>query len=318
MATSRLHVASMSSHVVRAGGGGGPRARALTTTHTTRGMLSTSTRSSPSSSRRRRRHGRDDIGAGVGAYGVKTRASSVESEQKPTIAEDVNEAELRRTLQGIGLELLDCVDKGSYAAVYKATSVGGGDVERTWLGEAGEVFAVKILLTSMMNEDSVRDFRREALLLGRVDHPGIIKMYHYGKTPQPFMVTEFCEGGNLWNAIRCEQVKVSSLRGGGGGGGGGGDTYDSNFWAGAGLEKVPENMPMLDIPAVATDVTRALAYLHSAGFAHRDIKSSNVLLTWCPKNRRVQAKLCDFGSAAPVSKMPRRPAWPIVYSHHLN
>jgi serine/threonine protein kinase len=40
----------------------------------------------------------------------------------------------------------------------------------------------------MMDADSTRDFRREALLLGRVDHPGIIKLYHYGKVTQPYMV----------------------------------------------------------------------------------------------------------------------------------
>lgn len=56
-----------------------------------------------------------------------------------------------------------------------------------WQGEAGRIFAVKVLQTR--SAESVRDFRREALLLGRVDHPGIIKMYHYGKIPQPFMVS---------------------------------------------------------------------------------------------------------------------------------
>ena len=104
-------------------------------------------------------------------------------------------------------------------------------------------------------------------------------------------------GGNLWNAIRCEQVKVASVSGLAGG-------------SSVGLENVPRNFPLLDVPSIAQDVARALAYLHGAGFAHRDIKSSNVLLAWCPEKRRVQAKLCDFGSAAPVAKMPRRPAKP--------
>jgi serine/threonine protein kinase len=55
-------------------------------------------------------------------------------------------------------------------------------------GVSGTVFAVKVLRSCMMDADSTRDFRREALLLGRVDHPGIIKLYHYGKVPQPDMV----------------------------------------------------------------------------------------------------------------------------------
>ena len=69
------------------------------------------------------------------------------------------------------------------------------------------------------------------------------------------------------------------------------------------LAGVPKDMPLLDIPAIAMDVALALEYLHNAGFAHRDIKSSNVLLTWCPDLGRVRAKMCDFGSAAPISKM---------------
>ena len=105
------------------------------------------------------------------------------------------------------------------------------------------------------------------------------------------MVTEYCDGGNLWNAVKCEEIKAVKS-----------DDEDSEDLAG-----VPKDMPLLDIPAIAMDVALALEYLHNAGFAHRDIKSSNVLLTWCPDLGRVRAKMCDFGSAAPISKMPRRP-----------
>ena len=59
-----------------------------------------------------------------------------------------------------------------------------------WQGSAGSVFAVKVLRASVADSVSIRDFRREALLLGRVDHPGIIKMHHFGKLPQPFMVED--------------------------------------------------------------------------------------------------------------------------------
>ena len=245
------------------------------------------------------------------------------------------------SLPEIGLELQGCVDKGSCAAVFKAVSLGSATAcaedEHTWQGEKGTVFAVKILLTSMTNEDFVKNFRREALLLGRVNHPGIIRMYHHGKTPAPFIVTEWCDGGNVWNAVKCEEIKARHWVG---------DEGDEEDESKRIKINTPTDAPLLDIPAVGMDVALALEYLHNAGFAHRDMKSHNVLLTWCPTLKRVRyvkrrdafekiivrrkrirhrtrlflhspplpftnqnrAKLCDLGSAAPISKMPRRPA----------
>ena len=95
---------------------------------------------------------------------------------------DVDELKLASELEAIGLELQGCIDTGGYAAVFKAVSRGAGQLNPdgrnesqesfTWQGEAGNVFAVKILLASMWNTDCMRDFKREALLLSRVDHPG--------------------------------------------------------------------------------------------------------------------------------------------------
>lgn len=149
--------------------------------------------------------------------------------EEQTKSEEINEVELARELKGasvvlemlaeffwifltprhlpfvssiaIGLELQGRVDDGSYAAVFKAVSLGNfGDAESagdSWQGEAGRVFAVKILQT--MSAESIRDFRREALLLGRVDHPGIIAMYQFGKIPQPFMVSIL----SVWDGLSC-------------------------------------------------------------------------------------------------------------------
>tara|TARA_B100001758_G_scaffold243263_1_gene252771 strand:+ start:1093 stop:2715 length:1623 start_codon:yes stop_codon:yes gene_type:complete len=114
----------------------------------------------------------------------------------------------------------------------------------------------------------------------------------------PFLkVTEFCDGGNLWNAIRFEKIKANQF-------------ILRNFNIAQLENAISDDMPFLDIPSIAADVCCALCYLHGAGFAHRDVKSSNVLLTWCPDRNRICAKLCDFGSAAPVGKLPRRPAKP--------
>lgn len=202
-------------------------------------------------------------------------------------AVDVDERGLERALRARGLRLGERVDQGAFAVVYKATSTGDGG-EGAWLGPPGTVHAVKILSATASTVSTRRDFQREATLLTRVNHPSIVKVHYYDESPQPYMVTEFCTSGNLWNAMRAEEIKVK------------------NFGDDDALE-VPEEMPLLDFPTLVMDVADALNYLHTAGFAHRDIKTSNILLTWSSELNRVQAKLCDFGSAAPVSKMPRRP-----------
>ena len=203
---------------------------------------------------------------------------------------DVDERGLARALREQGLVLRERVDQGSFAVVYRAVSDGlKGYGATSWQGEEGTVHAVKILSATASTVSSRRDFKREATILTRVDHPGIVKVQYYGETPQPFMVTEFCTSGNLWNAMRAEEIRAK------------------NFLGDEATMDIPDNMPLLDLPTLVKDVTDALIYLHRAGFAHRDLKTPNILLTWSEDLNRIQAKLCDFGSAAPVNKMPRRP-----------
>src|ERR1700734_1995359 len=52
-------------------------------------------------------------------------------------------------------------------------------------------------------------------------------------------------------------------------------------------------MPMLEVKLYIYQLFRSLAYIHSQGICHRDIKPQNLLLD---PNTGV-LKLCDFGSA---------------------
>ena len=223
--------------------------------------------------------------------GAQSRSSASSASASASASADVDEDGLRRALGAVGLVLRERVDQGSFAVVYKATSTGlNGFGGTSWQGEAGTEHAVKILSATASTVSSRRDFKREATLLTKVKHPNIVKVQYYDETPQPFMVTEFCSSGNLWNALRAEEIKASRL------------VADA-----ADVAPIPDETPLLDLPALMKDIAEALAYLHAAGFAHRDIKTSNILLTWSEERRRIQAMLCDFGSAAPVNKMPRRP-----------
>ncbi|KAJ3077782.1 regulator of ime2, partial [Quaeritorhiza haematococci] len=57
--------------------------------------------------------------------------------------------------------------------------------------------------------------------------------------------------------------------------------------------KLKQSMPMISIKLYTYQVFRSLAYIHSLGICHRDIKPQNLLLD--PSTGTL--KLCDFGSA---------------------
>jgi len=57
--------------------------------------------------------------------------------------------------------------------------------------------------------------------------------------------------------------------------------------------KVKQSMPMLEVKLYMYQCLRSLAYIHSMGICHRDIKPQNLLLD----PARGILKLCDFGSA---------------------
>lgn len=59
------------------------------------------------------------------------------------------------------------------------------------------------------------------------------------------------------------------------------------------FNKMKTTMPIIEVKLYIYQLFRALAYIHSQGICHRDIKPQNLLLD--PKDGVL--KLCDFGSA---------------------
>ncbi|GMF21477.1 unnamed protein product [Phytophthora lilii] len=64
------------------------------------------------------------------------------------------------------------------------------------------------------------------------------------------------------------------------------------------LQKAKQYMPIVLVKIYIYQICRSLAYIHSMGICHRDIKPQNLLLD--PRSHVV--KLCDFGSAKVLQK----------------
>ena len=126
--------------------------------------------------------------------------------------------------------------------------------------------AVKVLPRSwnVSAEDRSRA-EREALLLARLDHPGIVRILSAGTTDGlPYLVMEWVAGETLWSRIK------------------------------------QGTLPTREAARIGRDLARALEALHLLGIVHRDIKPENVLLAAGPApSDPVTPKLIDFGLARP-------------------
>jgi LIM domain kinase 1 len=145
-----------------------------------------------------------------------------------------------------------------------------GEWKRLGAGSFGNVYkgtylgidvAIKEVLPSN-DYDVAKYFEREWRLMKESRHPNIVLFLGLSRAPSPdsriFIVSEFIENGNLRLYI-----------------------HDKN-------KPFPWRLRL----SFATDIARALAYLHARKCIHRDLKGENLLVT---SNGRL--KITDFGFA---------------------
>jgi len=124
--------------------------------------------------------------------------------------------------------------------------------------------------------DSRSRFVQEAEITGRLEHPGIIPVYGLGTYAdgRPFYAMRFIKGDNLKDAIaRFHEADV------------------------AGRDPGERALALRELLRRFVDVCNAMAYAHSRGILHRDLKPNNILL-----GPYGETLVVDWGLAKPVGR----------------
>ncbi len=148
---------------------------------------------------------------------------------------------------------------GGFGAVWLATDAHARGIDRP--------VAVKLLhpeLHALRGRDFAR-FRREAEILGQLDHPSIARAIAYDlEGEHAYIVMEHVDG------LPLDKVLVSAAKRGGA-------------------------VAPADAARIFDEMCSAVAYAHDLGIVHRDLKPKNVMVV--RRAERVFVKVLDFGIA---------------------
>jgi serine/threonine-protein kinase len=143
------------------------------------------------------------------------------------------------------------------------TELQGGGMSRVWIADDTQLnrkVVIKVLNPALAATVSIQRFQREIMVVAKLNHPNIVPILSAGEVDGlPYFIMPYIEGESLRGRI---------VRG---------------------------PLSLRETVAILKDVTRALAYSHSQGIVHRDMKPDNVLLAG------TAAVVTDFGVAKAVS-----------------
>src|SRR3984957_8824258 len=147
---------------------------------------------------------------------------------------------------------------GHYGVIEKIGSGGMGEVYRAHDEQLDRDVALKVLPTGSLADEAKRKlFRKEALVLAKLNHPNIATVHEFNR-----------QGGGDFLAM--ELIRGRSLR-----------------------EVLKEGpLPEKEIQRLGLQLSEALAVAHEHGVVHCDLKPANIMIT--PDGR---LKILDFGLA---------------------
>src|SRR5262249_34307502 len=152
--------------------------------------------------------------------------------------------------------------------IRRSLGAGGmGEIFESYDTDLQRTVAIKVLASKHIEDESMKQrFLREAQMASQLNHPNIATIHEIGEaTGNPYIVMEYVEGQTV-----AERLGDGPL-------------------------------PLRDVIEIGIQSAEALAEAHECGVVHRDIKSSNIMIT-----ARGKAKVLDFGLAKPLPVLNRR------------
>jgi serine/threonine protein kinase len=165
---------------------------------------------------------------------------------------------------------------------YRLVSVLGcgsfGAVVKSFDARSSRFVALKRVPDALTTVDAAKRVLREVVVLNRLDHPNIIKIFDIFFTPAT-------SGARVMDPNTFSLVPLSI------------DLYMAfEIAEGGDLYEMRGEMTAREVRSLMRQLTSAVLYLHAEGVWHRDIKSANTLCGQTRVGGRV-VKICDFGLA---------------------
>jgi serine/threonine protein kinase len=186
-----------------------------------------------------------------------------------TLLNELNDADCTRdatdAAAAAGADASPPVERiGPYRLVRRIGAGGMGEVYEAEQDRPRRLVALKLIHRLRMTGDLLRRFEFEVEVLGRLEHPGIARVYEAGTAqtpfgPQPYFAMELVRGLRL------------------------------DHWARLRRPDLQQRLQML------IKICEAMQHAHQHGVIHRDLKPSNILVS-----ESDEPKVLDFGVATAV------------------
>ena len=173
-------------------------------------------------------------------------STKLQDETLPSTKTELSEH--TRQLLSLRYDLLDKLGSGGMGIVYKARD-----------RETGEVLALKILKSTLIDDATLMErFRNELRLARRITHHNVCRIYDFNRLEgSAFISMEFVDGNSLRELLNR-----------------------------------PDRLEVPQVLHIARQICAGLGEAHIQGIVHRDLKPENVML-----DRFGGVKLMDFGIA---------------------